>query len=323
MTSIDGDMDEMPVPNLDERALDALLSGAPAAQSGFDWLVPFVEDLGGAASTAAPVVKPALAALLTQGFSTEKGDLPATAASNVTGPAPQAAGLPKWRKKKMLISELLAGLATKLAGLGLVAKAGLGLTLAAASTTAAGAAGVLPSPAQHAVATVVDAATPFTFPNGANVKTNFGATVSTDATGASDGVPGVNGKAVSDAAKDKAHTDGSTPTTTDTVAPGTSTAVGANNGATGLDRANQTPAAGHVPTSVPAATGTPVAPGSQASNGLSTANSTPAAGHVPSSVPPVTPAGPSGSGGQGSPGLSTAASTPAAGQTPARTPGRP
>jgi hypothetical protein len=33
-----------------------------------------------------------------QGFSTDKGDLPATAASNVPGPARQVAGLPKWRK---------------------------------------------------------------------------------------------------------------------------------------------------------------------------------------------------------------------------------
>jgi len=162
-------VDEMPVPPLDDRALEALLSGAPSAQSGFDWLVPFVEDLAEASSRPVPVVRPALVMLLAEGFSTEKGELPATAASNVTGPAPQASGLPKWRKKKMLVSELLAGLTTKLAGLGMAAKAGLGLTLAAVSTTAAGAAGVLPAPVQHAVAQVVNTNTPLNLPDPSTV----------------------------------------------------------------------------------------------------------------------------------------------------------
>jgi hypothetical protein len=64
MSGSDGDVDEMPVPPLDDRALEALLSGAPSAQSGFDWLVPFVEDLEKAAQEPAPVVRPALALLL-------------------------------------------------------------------------------------------------------------------------------------------------------------------------------------------------------------------------------------------------------------------
>jgi len=310
MTHFDGDLSEMPVPPLDDRALEALLSGAPPAQSGFDWLVPFVEDLGEAASGPAPAMKPALAMLLAQGFSTEKGDLPATAASNVTGPASQAAGLPKWRKK-MLISELLAGLATQFAGLGMAAKAAMGLTLAAAGTTAAGAVGVLPTPAQNAVATVVEAATPFSFPDAANEKAGFGATVSTDATGASDSAPGVDGKTISDAARARRDAEAPIPAGTATTNPGVR--VGANTGATGLDRANETPAAGRPPAaSLPAATGVPVAPGSQASKGLGTASSTPAAGNVPSSVPPTT----SSAGAQRSTGLSTASSTPAAGRVP-------
>ena len=226
---------------------------------------------------------------MAEGFSTEKGDLPATAASNVTGPAPQAAGLPKWRKK-MLITELLAGLVAKFAGLGMVAKAGLGLTLAATSTTAAGAVGALPDPAQHAVATAVAAATPFTFPDSEKeakdakdakqAKDNFGATVSADAT---DGVPGVDGQVVSDAAKAKAkHDDTSGDAADNGVGPSTA-------GSTGLDRANETPAAGHAPTSVPARNGAADAPGSPSANGLGTANSTPAAGKAPTSVPPVVP----------------------------------
>ena len=242
-------------------------------------------------------MKPVLAMLVAQGFSTEKGDLPATAASNVTGPAPQAAGLPKWRKK-MLITELLAGLTTKLAGLGLAAKAGMGVTLAATSTTVAGAAGVLPAPAQHVVATVVATATPFTFPDEADTRAEVGATVvGADATEA-----GVDGKAVSDAAKTEAGTAGS------------GVSVGPNTGATGLDRANQTPAAGRVPTSLPAGAADA---GAKASTGLGTAGSTPAAGKVPTSVPVA-----SGAGSQGSAGVTTAEDTPAAGRIPANAPRR-
>ncbi|MGI8809448.1 MAG: hypothetical protein ACR2KK_16735 [Acidimicrobiales bacterium] len=294
MSHFDGDVGEMPVPPLDDRALEALLSGA-AAQSGFDWLVPFVEDLGEAASGPAPAMGPALALLVAQGVSTEPG------------PAPQATELPK-RRTRMLISELLAGLVAKLAGLGMAAKAGMALTLAAASTTAAGAIGVLPAPAQHAVATVVDAASPFSLPDSTKdakeakeakeakakeakeakeAKDNFGATVSADATGASDGVAGVDGKVVSDAARNKNNPD--VPAGNAGTPAGNG--VGANTGSRGLDRANETPAAGHPPTSVPVGNGAGVVPGSPASTGLGTANSTPAAGKAPTSVPPATPAG--------------------------------
>ncbi|MDQ3641997.1 MAG: hypothetical protein M3450_11205 [Actinomycetota bacterium] len=285
----------MPVPPLDDRALEALLSGAPSAQSGFDWLLPFVEELGEASRGSAPPMTPALALLVAEGFSIDKVDLP----------APHAAGRPKWARKLVL-----TGLATKFGSLGLVAKAAMGLTLVAASTTAAGAAGVLPAPAQHVVATVVDVATPFTFPDETKDKANFGATVGADATGASDGVPGVDGKAVSDAARNKTKPDGPSGV------PG-GNGVGANTGAKGLDRANETPAAGHAPTSVPGG-GAAVVPGSPAANGLGTANTTPAAGKVPTSVPPVTPAAPASAGAPGSNGLDTAGTTPAAGRVPAR-----
>ncbi|HJV09312.1 MAG TPA: hypothetical protein VJ653_06505, partial [Acidimicrobiales bacterium] len=62
-------MSEMPVPALDDRALEALLNGAPSAQADFDWLLPLVEDLDKASREPAPVVRPALALLLQQGFS--------------------------------------------------------------------------------------------------------------------------------------------------------------------------------------------------------------------------------------------------------------
>jgi hypothetical protein len=56
-------------------------------------------------------------------------------------------------------------LTTKLAGLGLAAKVALGAGIAAAAVGTAGATGVLPAPAQHAVASVVDAVTPLNLPD--------------------------------------------------------------------------------------------------------------------------------------------------------------
>ncbi|MGH9278119.1 MAG: hypothetical protein ACRD12_08435, partial [Acidimicrobiales bacterium] len=59
---------------------------------------------------------------------------------------------------------------------------------------------------------------------------------------------------------------------------------GAPSGSTGLDRANETPAAGHAPTSVPSPTSVPPVGGNGSnagSTGLDRANQTPAAGHAP------------------------------------------
>ena len=291
MSGSDGDVDEMPVPPLDDRALEALLSGAPSAQSGFDWLVPFVEDLERASQEPAPVVKPALALLLKEGFP------PVTGAAPVA-PSPAPAALPPApRTERAVLRPVLRGALGRVAGLGLAAKAGLGFGLVAASTTAAGAAGVLPDPAQHAVAKVVGAATPFTFPDKANDKADHGRNVSADATGASDGVAGVDGKAVSDAAKTNPGTpgNGSTPGST----PPNGAGVGpSNTGATGLDRANETPAAGNVPTSVPVRGGPPATPGKPADR---------------PEPPSTTPAGPPSTASPGGNGRGPAATTPAAG----------
>ena len=306
MTGFDGDVNEMPVPPLDDRALEALLSGVPSAQSGFDWLVPFVEDLEKASQEPAPVVRPALALLLKEGFSPAIGVQPAA-----TSPAP-AAMPPAPRTQRAVGRPVLRGALSRVAGLGLLAKAGLGFSLVAASTTAAGAAGVLPGPAQHAVAKVVGAATPFSFPDKASDKADHGRTVSTDATGAGDGVAGVDGKAVSDAAKTTPGTPGieSIPTGTGN---GTGNGVGpSQTGATGLDRANETPAAGQVPTSLPARGGPPATPASKANDGPETPNTTPAVGKPPVSVPATTPVTAS----PGGTGRGTVPTTPAAGARP-------
>ena len=142
--------------HIDDTAIEAFFTGNGAG----DELAPltaFADELRGMASGPAPAPSVQLATMLAEGFSTEKGDLLATAASNVPGPAPQVAGLPKWRRKRMVIAEFIAGLSV-------AAKAAFGVSMAAASVTAAGAAGALPAPVQHAVAAAVEAATPVLVP---------------------------------------------------------------------------------------------------------------------------------------------------------------
>ena len=282
---------------LDDAAIEAFFTGQPAGE-GLAPLAGLVEDLHTMTRRPAPVPSTELAMMMAKGFSTANGDLLVTAASNVTGPASQAAGLPKWRKKKMIIAELLAGLSV-------AAKAAFGVTAAAAAVTAGGAAGVLPGPAQHGVAVTVDAVTPFSFPDKANAKADFGSRVSTDAT---DG--GVDGKTISAEAKAKAEAEA------EAEAGGRPTAPGQK----GLDQANTTPAAGHAPTSVPG--GKPASAGTQSTDGLGVAAETPAAGRAPAAVPVGPPAStpPVNAGVEGSAGLSTAARTPAADAVPSSVP---
>ncbi len=99
-------------------------------------LAAFVEDLRTMAGGPAPEPRPGLVTVMRQGAS----------APNTSPPG----------RRKMLVNTFVGSLAAKLA---------LGVGVAAASVTAAGAAGVLPEPAQHAVAAVVGAATPFELPD--------------------------------------------------------------------------------------------------------------------------------------------------------------
>jgi hypothetical protein len=115
----------------------------------------------------APEPTPALAAVLTMGLSTEKGELLARAASNVTGPAPQASGLPKWRQDEVIGSTgFLSGLAGKIAGLGIPAKVLMALGITMTGLTAGAGAGALPGPVQQTVAGVVNTVTPLQLPTG-------------------------------------------------------------------------------------------------------------------------------------------------------------
>jgi hypothetical protein len=137
------DGSEMPRQDpFDDAAFDRLLSG----QSGTEMsdLASFVEDARTAAE-AVPTISPALAAALATGI------LP------VPAPVPQSL----WRKSKMKIQGFLAGMSV-------AGKIALGVGVAAAATTGAGAAGVLPGPVQHAVASAVGTVTPFELPDGSN-----------------------------------------------------------------------------------------------------------------------------------------------------------
>jgi hypothetical protein len=138
MSSFGDDGDEMPSTGpFDDDAIDALLAGSA---HGGDAMAAFVEDLR-AAAVAVPTPSPALAA--------------AIAAGGISTHQPRDA---KWRKLEMKIKGLLAGL-------GVAGKVALGVGVAAAATTGAGAAGVLPDPVQHAMSRAVDAVTPFSLPD--------------------------------------------------------------------------------------------------------------------------------------------------------------
>jgi hypothetical protein len=102
-------------------------------------LASFAEDLRIVAGGPAPEPRPGLVAVMKQG-------------AVQLEPSPG--------RKKMHVKSMLGGLAAKVA---------LGVGVAAASVTAAGAAGVLPTPAQDVVASVVSATTPFQLPTSSDV----------------------------------------------------------------------------------------------------------------------------------------------------------
>jgi hypothetical protein len=126
----------------------------------------------------------------------------------------------------------LAGATGKVAGLGLVAKMALGASLAAAGVVGAGAAGVLPAAASHAVRDAIEVVTPVHFNEDQDHPENFGDRVSSDATGESDGENGVDGRQISDEAPGAAHRG-------DSSRPGDPPG---ETGLTGQTRADETPA---------------------------------------------------------------------------------
>jgi hypothetical protein len=149
----------------------------------------------------APKPSPALAVVLTKGLSTEKGELLARAGSNVTGPVPQASGLPKWRQDEVIgTAGFLSGLVGKVAGLGIPAKVLMCLGITMTGLTAGAGAGALPGPLQGTVAGVVNTVMPFQLPDGGSGATttvagSLGTPGGTEQAGASVGVDASSGAA--------------------------------------------------------------------------------------------------------------------------------
>jgi hypothetical protein len=130
--------------------------------------------------------------------------------------------------------------ASKLISLGLAAKIGLGVTVATAGVAGAGAAGVLPDQANERARDAIEAVSPVEFDEpAADHGDNFGGVVSGDATGESDGEPGVDGSEISEMAPGAEHRP---------VDPGQAPAqAGAPDDVAGLGQATETPAAARVP----------------------------------------------------------------------------
>jgi hypothetical protein len=229
---------------LDEETTEAIVR-CDEVHPGLEHLSVFAKQVRELGDGPPPPASPALEALIASGGSQGCG---------TTG------------RDRMLADHTLTT-PGRIAGLGLAAKLGLGTAVAAVSMAGAAAAGVLPDQANNAVRHAVEAVTPVEFTEPASEHpTNFGDRVSTDATGASDGQPGVDGDTISDEAPGAAHrpTDPGQPDST------------------GLDRAGQTPAAPHLPDDVPT-------PPTGGSDGPPDTPATPNGGVSGDHTPPTTP----------------------------------
>lgn len=193
-----------PAPLLDDLTIDALVDGSPAPR-GLDQLGAFAAVVRSVGDRPPPRPSPELAALLTRG------------AQDVA--ALQTTPIPRRATRRSVLA--------KAAGLGLAAKIGFGTTAVAAGVVGAGAAGVLPGGADRVVRDAIEVVTPVEFTDRADrlddrdgeadpVDTDgpadtgdagvpslpgeHGDRVSSDATGESDGEPGVDGPTVAEQA---------------------------------------------------------------------------------------------------------------------------
>ncbi|CAN5785766.1 hypothetical protein BH23ACT12_BH23ACT12_10910 [soil metagenome] len=139
-----------PFGKFSDQDLDRLFSGrAPAGSSGLDDVSRLVQKVQSHYLTdVEPELETShLAALMQLVNLTDKGDLAVRPASKVNGPARQASGLPK-RRRRFVLESLLATFASKLA-LGSVA-------VALAATGGLAGTGNLPDRAQTAISQAVD-----------------------------------------------------------------------------------------------------------------------------------------------------------------------
>ena len=166
----------------------------------------------------------------------------------------------------------------------LIAGGALGAALALSGVGVAGAAGVLPAPAQRVMVAVVEAVSPFELPHpdGQSPEPPGGGAVTTgDGTGSQAPTPDQQ-PTVSTPRASSDDPRGTPPASPPSSGPPTAP------GSSGLDRAGQTPAGQSIPPFVPGL-GAPPSPspgggGNAPAPGLDTAGQTPA-GPVPASVP--------------------------------------
>jgi len=206
--SFRGDSDsDMSTMFMTEDVVEALIKG-DAVPAAYDPLARFAAEVRALGDGPAPAPSPDLATLLAGGRLLRP--MPATPPGAPSGPG----------------ARRHASRLGKVAGLGLAAKLGLGATVVAAGVAGAGAAGVLPAPADHVVRHAIEAVTPVSFPSHDRQGPNVGARVSGDGNGVdgrtnSDGTPGAASRSTNSARPD--------------LPPGQS-------GITGQARADQTPA---------------------------------------------------------------------------------
>jgi hypothetical protein len=239
-----------PIWLMDDDTVEAIVAG-DEVDARFAPLTAFAHNVRALGDEPVPTASPALEDLFARGA------------------APGRSGQ---RRPRMLAQGLVTA-AAKLAALGVAAKVGLGVSVAAASVAGAGAAGALPDPANDRVRGAIEAVTPVDFddPADSDDPTRFGDRVSSDATGESDDDNGVDGRGISDEAPGASHR----PTD-----PGSSNQSNPSD-ATGLDRADETPAAPHLPDDVPPPTSTSDEPPSTPPSTVP-----PPVATVPSTVPP-------------------------------------
>lgn len=242
---------------LDDETIESIVTG-DEVHARFDAIAAFARDARTMRDDPLPPPSAALEAVF--------------AGRPATG-RPRGSSFPTGKRRK------LTSAAAKVAGLGAAAKIGLGSFAAAASVAAAGAGGALPGPATDGIRGAIETVTPIEFDDPASPggsggsggsrshddQGQFGDRVSSDATGESDGRPGVDGQVISEEAPGAANRPDQP-------------------GERGQDRAGETPAA----------TNTPAAPGGSDDPGP--VGQTPGATAPGSSTATTRPA-PAGSGG--------------------------
>jgi len=214
---------------VDDSASEALLAGlgAPEGRPDLQSVALLLAELRFTATGPVPPPRGELARLFAAGRTPAAEDLPLAVGSPAHRPGRQVSGPARSWAAALGAGRLVSA---RLAALSLLTKVGVGALVAVASVTAAAGAGVLPTPAQDAVARVVHAVTGLHLPG---------------AGGADRGAGHRHGAATPEASP-TAH-----PT-----APPASPANPLDHSRNGLSVAGGTPASPHVPAAVPPAAGT-------------------------------------------------------------------